>query len=123
VKLVQIIAVAAAVFSATTAWSETVWQMPTPYSEANFHTQKILQFAKDVETATNSNLKVVVHPAGSLIKHAEIKTPFGLRRSKLASSSCQDLQTKARFSRSLPCPLSRHRIQLPSSSTMPPRRI
>jgi TRAP-type C4-dicarboxylate transport system substrate-binding protein len=73
VKLVQIIAVVAVAFSATTAWSETVWQMPTPYPEANFHTQNILQFAKDVETATNGDLKIVVHPAGSLIKHAEIK--------------------------------------------------
>lgn len=57
----------------TAAFAETVWQMPTPYPEANFHTRNIQEFAQEVEAATNGQLKIVVHPAGSLIKHAEIK--------------------------------------------------
>lgn len=49
------------------------WDMPTPYPEGNFHTQNILQFAEDVKAATDGALEIVVHPAGSLIKHPEIK--------------------------------------------------
>src|SRR5690606_40823329 len=39
----------------------------------NFHTKNVRQFAEDVEKATNGQLKIVVHSAGSLIKHPEIK--------------------------------------------------
>lgn len=49
------------------------WDMPTPYPEANFHTQNIIQFAEDVREATDGALDITVHPAGSLIKHPEIK--------------------------------------------------
>jgi TRAP-type C4-dicarboxylate transport system substrate-binding protein len=66
-------AVALFALPAASSLAETVWQMPTPYPQANFHTQNIEQFAKDVEAATDGELKIVVHPAGSLIKHAEIK--------------------------------------------------
>jgi TRAP-type C4-dicarboxylate transport system substrate-binding protein len=47
--------------------------MPVPYPAGNFHTKNGLQFAQDVEKATNGSLKIQVHPAGSLIKHPEIK--------------------------------------------------
>lgn len=60
-------------FGASAALAGTEWQMPTPYPEANFHTKNIMQFAQDVEKATNGELKIVVHPGGSLIKHQEIK--------------------------------------------------
>ncbi len=49
------------------------WDMPTPYGAKNFHTQNIMQFARDVEAATKGGLKITVHPGGSLIKHPEIK--------------------------------------------------
>jgi TRAP-type C4-dicarboxylate transport system substrate-binding protein len=54
------------------AQAET-WQMATPYPESNFHTMNILQFAKDVDAATQGKLQIKVHAAGSLIKHQEIK--------------------------------------------------
>ena len=54
------------------ALAET-WDMPTPYPEGNFHTQNIIQFAEEVNAAAGGDLEVVVHPAGSLIKHPEIK--------------------------------------------------
>lgn len=60
---------------ALAAWpahAET-WDMATPYPEQNFHTQNILQFAEDVEAATNGALTIEVHPANSLIAHSEIK--------------------------------------------------
>ena len=48
------------------------WDMPTPYPDKTFHTVNIAQFAKDVEEATSGKLKIKVHSAGSLFKHAEI---------------------------------------------------
>ncbi len=55
------------------AIAQTKWDMPVPYNEGNFHTQNILQFAKDVSAATGGKLTIQVHPAGSLFKHPEIK--------------------------------------------------
>ena len=55
------------------AIAQTKWDMPTPYSEGNFHTQNIIEFAKDVDKATSGQLKIQIHAAGSLIKHPEIK--------------------------------------------------
>ena len=55
------------------AVAQTKWDMPTPYAEGNFHTKNVLQFAQDVNKATNGQLKIQVHAAGSLIKHPEIK--------------------------------------------------
>lgn len=49
------------------------WDMPTPYPDKTFHTQNIIQFAQDVEEATNGKLKIKIHSAGSLFKHPEIK--------------------------------------------------
>lgn len=58
---------------ATAASAQTKWDMPTPYPDGNFHTKNVIQFAADVDKATNGSLKIVVHSAGSLIKHPEIK--------------------------------------------------
>lgn len=57
----------------TAASAQTKWDMPTPYPDGNFHTRNIMQFAADVDKATNGSLKITIHSAGSLIKHAEIK--------------------------------------------------
>lgn len=57
----------------TAASAQTKWDMPTPYPDGNFHTKNVIQFAADVDKATNGSLKIAVHSAGSLIKHAEIK--------------------------------------------------
>jgi TRAP-type C4-dicarboxylate transport system substrate-binding protein len=58
---------------ASAASAQTKWDMPTPYPDGNFHTRNIIQFAADVDKATNGSLKITVHSAGSLIKHPEIK--------------------------------------------------
>ncbi|MBD3679047.1 MAG: TRAP transporter substrate-binding protein [Rhodobacteraceae bacterium] len=63
-------AVALASFSLQ-AQAET-WDMPTPYPDATFHTANIHDFAKDVAEATNGELEINVHSAGSLFKHPEI---------------------------------------------------
>ena len=49
------------------------WDMPTPYGDSVFHTQNIIQFAEDVTAATDGELTITVHSAGSLFGHPEIK--------------------------------------------------
>ena len=49
------------------------WDMPTPYPDATFHTQNIRTFAEDVAAATDGELEITVHSAGSLFPHGEIK--------------------------------------------------
>jgi TRAP-type C4-dicarboxylate transport system substrate-binding protein len=55
------------------AIAETQWDLATNYPASAFHTKNIAQFASDVEKATGGSLKIVVHPGGAMIKHAEIK--------------------------------------------------
>jgi TRAP-type C4-dicarboxylate transport system substrate-binding protein len=55
------------------ASAQTQWDLPTNYAASAFHTKNIAQFAADVEKATGGSLKIAVHPAGTMIKHAEIK--------------------------------------------------
>lgn len=72
-KLKQLVFVGAAVaFSLSAAQAQT-WRMATAYPEANFHTQNINQFVKEIEEGTGGKLTINVHPGGSLIKPAEIK--------------------------------------------------
>jgi TRAP-type C4-dicarboxylate transport system substrate-binding protein len=69
----SILAAGLAAVLSTTAAAQTKWDMPVPYPANNFHTKNHVQFAQDVEKATNGSLKIEIHPAGSLIKHPEIK--------------------------------------------------
>src|SRR5690348_11426570 len=66
-----IAAVAIAVFAGT-ASAQTKWDMPTPYSDGEFHTRNIKQFVEDVKKNTNGALDINVHSNGSLIKHPDI---------------------------------------------------
>jgi TRAP-type C4-dicarboxylate transport system substrate-binding protein len=69
----SILAVGLAAALSTAVSAQTKWDMPVPYPANNFHTKNDVQFAQDVEKATNGSLKIEIHPAGSLIKHPEIK--------------------------------------------------
>ena len=50
----------------------TKWDMPTPYSDGEFHTVNVKLFAADVRKATNNQLDINVHSNGSLIKHPDM---------------------------------------------------
>lgn len=50
----------------------TTWDMPTPYPDATFHTVNIREFAKAVSEATDGDLEIKLHTAGSLFKHPDI---------------------------------------------------
>lgn len=49
------------------------WDMPTPYSPTNFHTQNIDRFAAGVKQATGGKFVLKVHSGASLYKMPEIK--------------------------------------------------
>ncbi|MGE0314889.1 MAG: TRAP transporter substrate-binding protein [Lautropia sp.] len=55
------------------AAAQTKWDLPAAYSATNFHTENLVQFAKDVEKATNGKLAITVHANASLFKAPEIK--------------------------------------------------
>jgi TRAP-type transport system periplasmic protein len=57
---------------AATAQGQTKWDMPTPYSDGEFHTINVRQFVEDVKKATNGQLDIAVHSNGSLIKHPDM---------------------------------------------------
>jgi len=63
----------AACAAAAPAGAQTTWDMPTPYSDTTFHTVNIRQFAEDVARATDGQLRIQIHSAGSLIRHPEIR--------------------------------------------------
>jgi len=69
---VKRIFVAAAALAACTAQAQTKWDMPTPYSEGEFHTRNVKTFVEDVKKNTNGALDIAVHSNGSLIKHPDI---------------------------------------------------
>ena len=55
------------------AQAQTKWDLPSAYAPANFHTENLEFFAKEVETATGGKLKINVHSNASLFKAPEIK--------------------------------------------------
>jgi len=54
------------------AQAQTKWDMPTPYSEGEFHTRNVKQFADDVKANAHGALEITVHSNQSLIKHPDI---------------------------------------------------
>lgn len=74
IKTWTIAGLAAATFSiGGQALAQQKWDMPTGYPAANFHTENIQQFARDVEQASGGKFKITVHDSGSLFKANEIK--------------------------------------------------
>ena len=55
------------------AFAQTKWDLPAAYPATNFHSENLIQFAKDVDAATSGKLKITVHANASLFKANEIK--------------------------------------------------
>src|SRR3979409_2765836 len=68
----KLILLAAAALSAALAHAQTKWDMPTPYSDGEFHTRNVKAFVEDAKKNTNGALDITVHSNGSLIKHPDI---------------------------------------------------
>jgi TRAP-type transport system periplasmic protein len=58
---------------AASASAQTKWDLPAGYAASNFHTENLMQFAADVDKATDGKLKITVHANASLFKAPEIK--------------------------------------------------
>jgi TRAP-type C4-dicarboxylate transport system substrate-binding protein len=71
-KLRTLIVSFAALSLAGIAQAQTKWDMPTPYSDGEFHTINVRQFAEDVKKSTGGQVDINVHSNGSLIKHPDI---------------------------------------------------
>jgi TRAP-type C4-dicarboxylate transport system substrate-binding protein len=64
--------IALAALTAFSAQAQTKWDMPTPYSDGEFHTRNVKAFAEDVKKNTGGAVDITVHSNGSLIKHPDI---------------------------------------------------
>jgi len=71
-KIKPILIAFAALTLSCAAQAQTKWDMPTPYSDGEFHTINIKQFVEDVKKATGGRVEINVHSNGSLIKHPDI---------------------------------------------------
>jgi TRAP-type C4-dicarboxylate transport system substrate-binding protein len=69
----KLILAACAFAAAGAAAAQTRWDLPSGYPATNFHTENLIQFANDVDKATNGKLKITVHANASLFKAPEIK--------------------------------------------------
>jgi len=54
------------------AVAQTKWDMPTPYSDGEFHTVNVKRFVADVKRISDGQLDITVHTNGSLIKHPDM---------------------------------------------------
>ena len=71
-RFVKLLLTVSAALLALTANAQTKGDMPTPYSDGEFHTVNVKLFAADVRKATNNQLDINVHSNGSLIKHPDM---------------------------------------------------
>jgi len=55
------------------ASAQTKWNLPAAYPADNFHTENLVQFAKEAGEATGGKLQIQVHANASLFKAPEIK--------------------------------------------------
>ena len=62
----------AALALAGSSYGQTKWDMPTPYSDGEFHTRNVKTFVEDAQKGSGGKLEIVVHSNGSLIKHPDI---------------------------------------------------
>ena len=72
-RLVHVSLMIAAMAWAGLAPAQTRWDLPAAYQSSSFHTENLVQFARDIDRATNGKLKITVHANASLFKAPEIK--------------------------------------------------
>jgi TRAP-type C4-dicarboxylate transport system substrate-binding protein len=62
-----------ALMATTVTHAQTQWKLATGYRAESFHTENIVQFARDVERTTSGALRIEVHPNNALFKLADIR--------------------------------------------------
>ncbi len=58
---------------ASTVMAQTNWKLATGYRAESFQTENIVRFAQDVEKATAGQLRIEVHPGGTLAKLNDVR--------------------------------------------------
>jgi TRAP-type C4-dicarboxylate transport system substrate-binding protein len=71
--LAMTFAAAALLAAPPAARAQAKWDLPAAYPASNFHTENLVEFAKDVEKMTGGKLAITVHANASLFKAPEIK--------------------------------------------------
>src|SRR5437660_12236926 len=71
-RCIKAICFSFSLLAAGAAQAQTKWDMPTPYSDGEFHTRNVVAFTEDVKKATDGALAITVHANGSLIRHPDI---------------------------------------------------
>jgi TRAP-type C4-dicarboxylate transport system substrate-binding protein len=64
---------AAELSHASALQAQTLWKLATGYRAESFHTENLAQFGRDVEAATNGQLRIALAPNGSLFKLSDIR--------------------------------------------------
>ena len=67
------VALAGLALLALPAIAQTKWNLPAAYPAENYHSENLIQFAKEIDAATKGQLVITVHPGASLFKAPEIK--------------------------------------------------
>jgi TRAP-type C4-dicarboxylate transport system substrate-binding protein len=70
--MLRVLAFSSAAMLAFAAHAQIKWDMPTPYSDGEFHTVNVRQFVEDVKKASGGQIDINVHSNGSLIKHPDM---------------------------------------------------
>ena len=74
-KLKPLLLSFAALALAGTAQAQTKWDMPTPYSDGEFHTINVRQFVEDVKKASGGQIDMSVQPLAPVM--AQVKAGKG----------------------------------------------
>lgn len=72
-RLTTLLSAVALGLGSAAATAETRWDMATPYGDSTFHTKNVREFVQEIHDATNGELRIEVHSAGSLVSHPNIK--------------------------------------------------
>jgi TRAP-type C4-dicarboxylate transport system substrate-binding protein len=72
-RTISVLAAAALAGATAAAAAQIKWDLPAAYPASNFHTENLVQFAKDVEKLSGGKLTITVHANASLFKAPEIK--------------------------------------------------
>jgi TRAP-type C4-dicarboxylate transport system substrate-binding protein len=65
------------------AGAQTRWNLPAAYPPDNFHTENLVAFAKEVESASGGKLQITIHSNASLFKAPEIKRAVQTRQAQI----------------------------------------
>jgi TRAP-type C4-dicarboxylate transport system substrate-binding protein len=76
----------ALMMTATPAFAQVRWNLPTAYPADNFHSENLEAFAKELSEATGGKLAVRVYPNGSLFPASAIKSAVRIGQAQMGET-------------------------------------